>query len=150
MVINLGTNDSNQGNGGGVVSDADYTTAYIKLINHIHEKYPKAQVIAMQIWQGFSAYGNTYQQIFTYDQATLDAVAHFQNDTDTNFMHYFNTTGILQHNDISPVGHLTDVAAAKVSSHLMQFVKLTFEWSFAATGPKVFHDTLYWNNEVSY
>lgn len=112
------------------MSDADFTASYIKLINQVHDKYPKAQIITMQIWQGFYANGNTYSQIFTYDQAILDTVAHFQTDANTNFVHYFNTTGILQHNDISPVAHLTDVAAAKVSSHLMQFIKLTFGWNF--------------------
>ena len=34
----------------------------------------------------------------------------------------------------------------KLASHLMQYIKLKFEWVFAATGPEVQADTLYWND----
>jgi hypothetical protein len=72
--------------------------------------------------------GNSWSQIFTYDQATLDVWAHFQTDAGSNFVHYFNTTGILQHNDMNfaALPHPTDVGHVKVASHLMQFIKLTF------------------------
>jgi lysophospholipase L1-like esterase len=53
VVINLGTNDSNDQNGAVVVSDVEYTAAMIELIEKVHARYPKAQVIVMQIWQGF-------------------------------------------------------------------------------------------------
>ena len=36
------------------------------------------------------------------------------------FVHYFNTTGIMQHNDIGPQWHPTDVGAIKVASHLQR------------------------------
>ncbi len=52
------------------------------------------------------------------------------------FVHYFNTSGILQHNDIGPQHHPTDVGAIKVASHLLQFVRMTFGWDFSATGPE--------------
>ena len=52
------------------------------------------------------------------------------------FVHYFNTTGIMQHNDIGPQWHPTDVGAIKVASHLQQFIRMTFGWDFYATGPE--------------
>lgn len=32
----------------------------------------------------------------------------------------------------------------------MQYINLKFGWEFRATGPEVFHDTLYWNDQDSY
>jgi len=52
------------------------------------------------------------------------------------FVHLFNTTGIMQHNDIGPQWHPTDVGAIKVASHLLQFIKMTFGWELQATGPE--------------
>lgn len=52
------------------------------------------------------------------------------------FVHYFNTTGIMQHNDIGPQWHPTDVGAIKVASHLQQWIKMKFNWEFRATGPE--------------
>jgi hypothetical protein len=56
----------------------------------------------------------------------------------------------MQHNDQSPVYHPTDAGHIKVASHLMQFIKLKFDWDLYATGPEVFHDTAYWNDMVNY
>lgn len=72
---------------------------------------------------------------------------HYKED---KFVHYFDTTGILQHNDIGPQWHPTDVGQIKVASHLMQWVKIKFGWEMEATGPEVLHDTLYWNDQSSY
>lgn len=77
-------------------------------------------------------------------------VAHFATAANTNFVHYFNTTGILQHNDIGPLYHPTDVGHVKLASHLKQYIKDSFGWVFAATGPEVQHDTLYWNDQPNY
>lgn len=52
------------------------------------------------------------------------------------FVHHFNTTGILQHNDIGPQWHPTDVGAIKVASHLQQFIRIKFDWDLYATGPE--------------
>ena len=52
------------------------------------------------------------------------------------FVHLFDTTGIMQHNDIGPQWHPTDVGAIKVASHLLQYIKLTFGWALEATGPE--------------
>jgi hypothetical protein len=70
----------------------------------------------------------------TYDGVT-------QKTSNTNrktepFVHYFDTAGILQHNDIGPQWHPTDVGAVKVASHLLQFVKMTFGWGLEARGPE--------------
>ncbi len=44
VVINLGTNDHSKTNN---VSSKSYVNAYIRLIQGVHGKYPKAQVIVM-------------------------------------------------------------------------------------------------------
>lgn len=44
MVINIGTNDHNQANN---VSTEAYIDALTKIIQGVHGKYPKAQVIVM-------------------------------------------------------------------------------------------------------
>ncbi|KAI5860702.1 SGNH hydrolase-type esterase domain-containing protein [Durotheca rogersii] len=168
VVINLGTNDNNSANN---VSTATYVDAYTKLIQGIHGKYPKAQVIVMQLWMGFYASGNSYAQNQGYEQELKDIVAYFNSDeylsaplvwdgaTNTTtkldapsepFVSYFSTRGIMQHNDIGPAWHPTDVGAIKVASHLSQFIKLTFGWELVATGPEIFHETLYWNDEQNY
>lgn len=50
------------------------------------------------------------------------------------FVHYLSTEGIMQHNDIGPQWHPTDVGAIKVASHLLQFINLRFGWELVATG----------------
>jgi hypothetical protein len=44
------------------------------------------------------------------------------------FVSYFNTTGILQHNDICPQYHPTDMGQVKLVNHLIQFIQLKFGW----------------------
>ncbi|KAF3936984.1 hypothetical protein ABW19_dt0208982 [Dactylella cylindrospora] len=177
VIINLGTNDSNQWAENGRLPDEDFKNSYIKLITSIHEKYPRAQVIAMQIWQGFYAYGNicprywniqtsvflnrnaystwcvgnTYlQNLDGYQASILAAVDYFKKKDGSNFVHYFNTTGILQHNDINPLWHPTDVGHIKVAAHLMQFIKLKFGWELGNTGKEVYSHTTYWNDLPDY
>jgi hypothetical protein len=48
VVINIGTNDNNSANN---VSSAAYVNAYTKLIQGVHGKYPKAQVVVMVRFQ---------------------------------------------------------------------------------------------------
>ncbi|KAI0400419.1 Lipase, GDSL-like protein [Xylaria palmicola] len=168
VVINLGTNDNNVANN---VSAVAYVDAYKKLIQGVHGKYPNAQVVVMELWLGFYQYGNSYAQNQGFQEELEDIVAYFNSDaylsapkiwdatknrTETldklskPFVHYFRTKGILQHNDIGPQWHPTDVGAIKVASHLLQYIKLTFGWDLVATGPEVFHETLYWNDQDSY
>ncbi|KAK1992348.1 GDSL-like Lipase/Acylhydrolase [Colletotrichum falcatum] len=155
VVINLGTNDANAANG---VSKAAYVEHYKKLIQGIHGKWPKAQVIIMQMWQGFYQDGNTYRQhtdlrdevygVYEYfnSEAYLGSPTTWDAVTNTTgrapggraepFVHFFNTTGILQHNDIGGQWHPTDVGHIKVASHLIQYITLKLGWPLFATGPE--------------
>lgn len=168
VVINIGTNDQNAANN---VDRADYVDAYKKLIQGIHGKWPDAQVIVMSLWLGFFQWGNSYAKNFDMD-AEISAVVEYFNSHDylarpviydgvTNktttlnsaskpFVHLFNTTGILAHNDIGPEWHPTDVGQIKVASQLIQYIKLTFGWELLANGPEIYHETLYWNSEPAY
>ena len=59
--------------------------------------------------------GNTYlQNLDGYQAAILAAVDSFKKKDGSNFVHYFNTTGVLQHNDINPLWHPTDTGHIKV------------------------------------
>ncbi|KAJ9143668.1 Lipase, GDSL-like protein [Coniochaeta hoffmannii] len=171
VVINIGTNDQNAANN---VSTATYIDALTKIIQGVHGKWPKAQVIVMSLWLGFYQSGNSYfpsasqgfekemYEIYQWFNSPgyLDNPVVWDGTTNTTkpacsnkteaFVHYFNTTGILQHNDIGPQWHPTDVGAVKIASHLIQYIRMTFGWELRATGPEVLHDTLYWNDEQNY
>ena len=173
VVINIGTNDNNSANN---VSAPQFQQSYIDLINGIHGVWPESQIIIFvslllspppltttsyhlispstntphhnqSLWSGFSAVGNTYAQGAGFLPEIENVYSHF---ADAGYVHYFNTTGILQHNDIGPLYHPTDVGHVKVASHLLQYVKLTFDWVFGATGPEVQSHTLYWNDQPNY
>ncbi|KAH0284809.1 acetylxylan esterase [Aureobasidium namibiae CBS 147.97] len=144
VVINLGTNDNNTHNN---VTNEKYLNTYIDFVAEVHGKYPHAQIILIALWNGFDQVGNTYQQGGAFVDEIKQVYAHYKHE---GFVHYFNTTGILQHNDIGPQYHPTDVGHVKLASHLMQYIKLKFGWVFGATGPEVQADTLYWNDEANY
>ncbi|KAL2862828.1 SGNH/GDSL hydrolase family protein [Aspergillus lucknowensis] len=145
VVINLGTNDNNIANN---VSAADYYNDYIELVGNIHEIWPEAQIVLMSLWGGFSASGITYAQGPLFVEEIRDVYEYFQAQGD--FVHYFDTTGILQHNDIAPQWHPTDVGHVKAAAHFMQWVKIKFGWEMEATGPMVHSGTLYWNDQDIY
>ena len=164
MIINIGTNDAGSSAN---VSDSEFTANYITFINRVHCIWPDAQIVVFSLWGGFYQSGDTWLQGPTYVQAIENVVqafagpstpapygsnnsvcqtasANYSNVTSdtpqgSGFVHYFNTTGILQHNDIGPLYHPTDVGHIKLASHLMQFVKLKFGWLLEATGPEVQH-----------
>ncbi|KAK4550877.1 hypothetical protein LTR36_000457 [Oleoguttula mirabilis] len=147
-VINLGTNDNNTANN---VTATEYYNSYIQLINEVHTRWPQSQIIVISLWSGFGQVGNTWQQGAGFLDETQNVVKYFNNgslnqqgECSSCFVYYFNTTGILQHNDIGPQYHPTDVGHVKLASHLMQYIKLTFGWILEHTGPEVQHDTLYW------
>ena len=154
-LINLGANDS-----GNNVTETDFFNAYVKLINEVRRRWPQTQVIIMNLW-GFTKTGSTWITTSPYDN-TIQKVARYFNggtltprdsrahDEGEGFVHYFNTTGILQHNDLGPLQHPTDVGDIKLASHLMQYIKLNFGWDLEQTGPEVQHQTTYWNNEPAY
>jgi hypothetical protein len=119
---------------------------------------------------GFSEYGNSYvinsakdfeQQIlavhnyfnspaYLASPVVYDGVTNRTRRLNTTsgepFLHLFDTSGILQHNDIGPMDHPTDVGAIKIASHVLQFIRLKFGWELLARGPEVQHETLYWND----
>jgi hypothetical protein len=151
-IINIGTNDNNTSNN---ITSTEYYTSYIQLINEIHARWPQSQIIVLSLWSGFNQVGNTWQQGSGFLHEIQDVVKYFNNGSlnergGEGFVYYFNTTGILDHNDIGPLYHPTDVGHVKIASHLMQYIKLTFGWILEQTGPEVQHDTLYWNDQTSY
>lgn len=136
VIINLGTNDQNVA--GGNVSGPDFYSNYIKLIEEIHHVWPKAQVVVQTLWCGFYQVGNMWYQSECYVDEIPEVVNYFSEGGDgwtgSEFVHLFNTTGILQHNDIDPEWHPTDFGHIKVASHVLQYLKLTFGLQFASTG----------------
>jgi hypothetical protein len=110
------------------------------------------------MWQGFYQDGNTYRQNTDFSSEVRAVHDHFNSaawlenpvawngttNTTTRldakdqkpFVHLFDTTGILQHNDVAPQWHPTDVGQIKVASHLMQFIRIKFGWEMVATGPE--------------
>ncbi|KAE8389676.1 SGNH hydrolase-type esterase domain-containing protein [Aspergillus alliaceus] len=144
VIINLGTNDGNAKNN--IPSD-DYYQSYVTMIEEVHRVWPKAQIVLMSLWGDFTKSGSTWVQQPLYVSEVKKVYEHFKKD---GYVHYFDTKGILQHNDISPGGHPTDVGHLKVASHLMQWTKIKLGWEFGATGAEVQHDTTYWNNQESY
>ena len=110
VVMNLGTNDNNTHNN---VTNDKYLNTYIDFVAEVHGKYPHAQIILIALWNGFDQVGNTYQQGGAFMDEIQQVYAHYKH---TGYVHYFNTTGILQHNDIvsmaikkSGFGEITDV-----------------------------------------
>ncbi|XRM45749.1 hypothetical protein ABZX51_008823 [Aspergillus tubingensis] len=144
VIIDLGTNDHRAVND---IPGSTFYDSYVELVTSVHETWPNAQIVIMSLWGNFTRSGDTYVQSPFYVSEIQRVAEHFQDD---GFVYYFDTTGVLQHNDIDPQEHPTDVGHIKVASHLMQWTKLKLGWEFGATGPEVQHDTLYWNNEDSY
>ncbi|RQM06541.1 hypothetical protein DH86_00003264, partial [Scytalidium sp. 3C] len=100
------------------------------LIQGIHAVWPDAQIILISLWEGFNVVGNTYQQssaflpqiyqiyeYFNSPQYLLNPVlynpvtnsTYHSHKPSAPFVSYFNTTGLMQHNDIGPLYHPTDV-----------------------------------------
>ncbi|KAK1142612.1 hypothetical protein N8T08_007416 [Aspergillus melleus] len=166
VVINLGTNDHRDPNN---LPGKTFAASYIGLIETVHKTWPEAQVVLMSLWGNFTTttpispgeneykadlqseydYAYTYIQHPTYVSEIKAVYEHFRGKGD-DYVHYFDTTGILQHNDLAPPDHPTDVGHLKIASHLMQWAKIVLGWELGATGAEVQHDTEYWNNEDRY
>ncbi|KAJ4297445.1 hypothetical protein N0V90_005336 [Kalmusia sp. IMI 367209] len=144
VVINIGTNDNNTAT---PPTREEYLDSYLKFIPTLHKIYPNAQIVLMSLWNGFNARGSSYREAGAY----IEEIYHvYKTYEEEGYVHYFNSTGILQHNDIGPQWHPTDVGHIKIASHIMQYLRIKFGWEFGATGPEVQHETLYWNDEVGY
>jgi hypothetical protein len=77
--------------------------------------YPGADVIVMSLWNGFNQVGSSYEQ----DGAFVDEIYNvYREFASEGWLHYFNSTGILQHNDIGPQYHPTDVGHIKVRAFI--------------------------------
>lgn len=154
VIINLGTNDANDAND---VDPLNYVADYKKLIQGVHGKWPNAHVIIMKMWIGFYQSGNSYFQNHDLANEVYSVYEYFNSDEYLSapviydpvknltkkmtepiepFVHFFNTTGILQHNDVAPLWHPTDVGHIKVASHLIQYINSKFGWDLQATGPE--------------
>ncbi|KAH7361212.1 acetylxylan esterase [Pyrenochaeta sp. MPI-SDFR-AT-0127] len=144
VLINLGTNDNNTAN---PVTNEQYVSSYLSFVAKVHDVYPKAHIILMSLWNGFGQRGNTYYQVGAFNDEIYRVYQHYRK---TGYVHYFNSTGILQHNDIGPQWHPTDFGHIKIAAHVMQYIRIKFGWEFGATGPEVQHETLYWNDQSSY
>ncbi|PSR82914.1 SGNH hydrolase-type esterase domain-containing protein [Coniella lustricola] len=170
VIINIGTNDVSY-----TIPDDTYQDALTKLIEGVHGVWPDAQVMLMSLWIGFYNYGNNYyddtasgypaqiQAVYDYfnsdtylaNPVIYDGVTNTTSTLNTTtpiqpFVKIFNTTGILQENDIGPQYHPTDVGAVKVASHALRYINLVYGWDLLANGPEVQHDTLYWNDWPNY
>lgn len=144
VLINIGTNDNNTAT---PPTREQYLQSYLEFVPTVHGIYPDAQIILMSLWNGFSRTGSSYRQAGAYIDEIYQVYKAYEKE---GYVHYFNSTGILQHNDIGPQWHPTDVGHIKVASHVMQYLNIKFGWELGATGPEVQHETLYWNDEVGY
>ncbi|KAJ5668976.1 Esterase SGNH hydrolase-type subgroup [Penicillium macrosclerotiorum] len=143
VVIQMGGNDHRHPN---EIPGKDFYHAYVDMIEDIHSNWPHAVVLLVSQWGYFerSEWGYRLPQI--YEKETRDVHEHFK---DRGFVYYFNTAGIIQHNDIGPTNHPTDVGHIKLASHLLQWTRLVLRWDLDPQG-EVQHGTTYWNNEEGY
>ena len=126
-------------------------------VKEIRQRWPETQIVLMNLWSLTNPFpiNNTYTTTSPLDEQIQAVAKHFNGGSlnqkgGEGWVYYFNTTGILQHNDIGPLGHPTDVADVKLASHLMQYIKLVFGWTLEEVGPEVQHQTLYWNDQSGY
>jgi hypothetical protein len=161
VIIHLGTNDDNKHNN--VTAETFYKT-YVDFVEKVHNVWPKSQLILVSLNNGFWQDGSRWRQSPASLDVEIKRVYDFHKAK--GWIHYFDTKGLLAHNDIGPQWHYTDVGNVKLASHLMQFIKLKFGWEVEGAGPEVLHgmslssylccsrirgliecvDTLYWNN----
>ena len=141
VIINLGTNDNNTANN---VSTSTYVSSYTKLVNNVHTKYPKAQIVLMGLWNGFSntGEGETYTGSPAFVKEIPQIVDSFKKRGKEDYVHYFDVNGILQHNDIGPgTWHPTDIGQLKVAAHMQQYIKTKFGWGMENKGTMVHSGT---------
>lgn len=83
------------------MTSEEYYNSYIELITGIHKVWPNTQIIVISLWEGFNQVGNTYQQSGAFVTQIQDVVKYFAPQPGQEaFVHYWNSTGVLQHNDI--------------------------------------------------
>lgn len=138
--------------------------AYRELITGVHKKWPRAEIIILSLWIGFWQERETFHENGGWKSEIYnDVYRYFTETKGADYLHYFNTTGVLQHNDMGPgTWHPNDLGREsssnellfprnamgtdmflkyldlKLATHLMQYIKLKFGWTFESAGPQVF------------
>lgn len=143
FLIQMGGNDHRHPN---EIPGRNYYHTYVELIDDIHRNHPHATVLLVSQWGLWRQEGLDFVQDEVYEEEHRQVHEHFK---DQGFVYYFNTKGILQHNDINPKNHPTDVGHIKLASHLLQWVRVVLRWKLEPLG-EVTHGTLYWNNMQQY
>ncbi|KAJ5805959.1 Esterase SGNH hydrolase-type subgroup [Penicillium pulvis] len=143
VIIQLGGNDHRHPN---EIPPRDFYHAYVNLIEDIHSTWPHAVILIMSQWGVWEKQGFSYVPNMVYEEEGRQVHQHFK---DRGFVYYFDTTGILQHNDINPKNHPTDVGHIKLASHLLQWTRMVMRWKLEPMG-EVQHGTLYWNDQQEY
>lgn len=143
FLIQMGGNDHRHPN---EIPGRNYFHTYVELIDDIHRNHPHATVLLVSQWGQWRQEGLDYVADEVYEDEHREVHEHFK---DQGFVYYFNTKGILQHNDINPKNHPTDVGHIKLASHLLQWVRVVLRWELEPLG-EVTHGTLYWNNMQQY
>lgn len=76
---------------------AAYLEAYTGFVRDVHDVWPAAQVVLVSLWNGFGEEGSSWAQGGAFVDEIVEVARRFEGE---GFVHYFNTTGVLQHNDI--------------------------------------------------
>lgn len=133
VIIHLGTNDNNTANN---VAAEKFFTTYVDFVQKIHATWPQSQIILVSLFNGFYQDGSNWRQ----NGAFVDEIRRvYETLKGESWIHYFNTSGLLAHNDIGPQYHYTDVGHVKLGTHLMQYIKIKFGWEIQVAGPEVLH-----------
>ncbi|RPA78625.1 SGNH hydrolase [Ascobolus immersus RN42] len=148
VVINIGTNDANEHNN---VTRSEFIAAYTKMITDIHAVWPRAQIVVMSLYFGFGQSGEGYVAGPGWPQEIPQIVKSFQRRGRGDYVHLFDTKGILQHNDIGPgTWHPTDTGHMKVASELRSYLKVKFGWEAEESGDMVHSGTYIYNDWCCY
>lgn len=143
VIIQMGGNDHRKPN---EISGDDYFHDYVRLVDDIHHTWPKATIVLMSQWGEWTLEGTQYVPSTLYYDETKRVHDQFKEHA---YVRYFETRGILQHNDIDPKNHPTDVGHVKIASHLLQWTRIMMRWDLEPTG-EVGHGMLYWNDQQEY
>lgn len=91
VLINIGTNDQNN------ISKALFQKTYINFVGKVHDVWPKANIILMSLTNGHSRVGAEWRQNSFYKEEILAVHEKYKSQ---GFVHYFDTKGIMSHDDI--------------------------------------------------
>ncbi|QDS70277.1 hypothetical protein FKW77_007829 [Venturia effusa] len=148
VIIHIGTNDYSPANN---VSGTQYQATYIDFVKKIHTVWPSAQIVLFSLHNGFwlDAGSGRWHAVGAFVDEIRNVYKTYEKE---GWIHYFNASGILAHNDIGPQWHYTDVGHIKLASAMMQYIRMKFGWEVedSAAGPEVLSGTTYWNDQPGY